>query len=80
MLRKSFREGIGVRSRRGEAFGRQIINFMKRLFSECFARTGVRSQEEIGKFLCHLLKSQKMHTFYGIPFKTLALISVFISL
>ncbi|MFM7367272.1 MAG: hypothetical protein ACKO2Z_05610 [Sphaerospermopsis kisseleviana] len=47
MLRKSFREGIGVRSRRGEAFGRQIINFMKRLFSECFARTGVRSQEEI---------------------------------
>ncbi|MFM6106968.1 MAG: hypothetical protein ACKPEO_15775 [Sphaerospermopsis kisseleviana] len=37
----------GVRSRRGEAFGRQIINFMKRLFSECFARTGVRSQEEM---------------------------------
>ncbi|MBD2146788.1 hypothetical protein [Sphaerospermopsis sp. FACHB-1194] len=58
MLRKSFREGIGVRSQ----------------------ESGVRSQEEIGKFLCHVLKSQKMHTFSGIPFQTLALISVFISL
>ncbi|WP_193944383.1 hypothetical protein [Sphaerospermopsis aphanizomenoides] len=31
----------GVRSRRGEAFGRQIINFMNRLFSckgEAFGR------------------------------------------
>ncbi|MFM6153163.1 MAG: hypothetical protein ACKPE3_09195 [Sphaerospermopsis kisseleviana] len=46
MLRKSFREGIGVRSGRGEALGRLIINFCPSLFSECFARTGVRRRFE----------------------------------
>ncbi|MFM5981114.1 MAG: hypothetical protein ACKO9I_11225 [Sphaerospermopsis kisseleviana] len=43
----------GVRSGRGEAFGRLIINFCPSLFSECFARTGVRRKINISCFPNH---------------------------
>ncbi|MBD2144023.1 hypothetical protein [Sphaerospermopsis sp. FACHB-1194] len=42
--------------------------------------SGVRSQEEVGKFICYLSKSKKMHTFSGIPLKTLALFSSLLAL